>query len=66
MTTYCCCLRGELEAGKYVGECLEGRVFDIQLLRDVLDILWPGILHLDVFVMLAIDFIATLLLHGPL
>ena len=48
--THCCCLGWELEASKYVGECFESWIFDIQLLRYVLDILWCllRILHLNV------------------
>lgn len=36
--THCIVIGGQLKAGKYVGECLEGGVFDIQLLRYVHDI----------------------------
>ena len=56
--TYCRGFRRGLEACKDIGECFEGWIFDIQLLRHVLDILWPvrRVLHLDIRVRLSIDF----------
>ena len=50
VNTHCGCFGRELEASKYVGECFESWISDIQLLRHVLDILWCllRILHLNV------------------
>ena len=47
-----------LKACKDVGECFESSPFDFQLLRHVLDILWPvrRVLHLDIRVRLSIGF----------
>ena len=52
--THCCDLGGGLEAGKDVGECFESWIFDIQLLRYVLNMLWLLVLHCYVFVCRAV------------
>lgn len=55
--THCRNLGRGLEAGKDVGECFESWIFDVQLLRHVLNMLWLLVFHRHVFVRDTIDFI---------